>query len=52
MIVDIGGTTALVGAIVHGFPRESNIAVEIGGARTNFRMPDLIAVSPRGEVLL
>jgi len=52
VIVDIGGTTALVGAIVHGFPRESNIAVEIGGARTNFRMPDLIAVSCGGGTLI
>ncbi len=50
--MDIGGTTALVGAIVHGFPRESNIAVEIGGARTNFRMPDLIAVSCGGGTLV
>lgn len=48
IIVDIGGTTALVGAVVHGFPRESSVAVEIGGARTNFRMPDLLAVSCGG----
>lgn len=48
IIVDIGGTTTLVGAIVHGFPRESGVAVEIGGARTNFRMPDLVAVSCGG----
>ena len=52
VIVDIGGTTALVGAIMHGFPRESNIAVEIGGARTNFRMPDLIAVSCGGGAIV
>ena len=52
VIVDIGGTTALVGAIVRGFPRESNIAVEIGGARTNFRMPDLIAVSCGGGTIV
>ena len=48
IIVDIGGTTTLVGAITHGFPRESGVAVEIGGARTNFRMPDLVAVSCGG----
>jgi N-methylhydantoinase A/oxoprolinase/acetone carboxylase beta subunit len=52
VIVDIGGTTALVGAIMHGFPRESNIAVEIGGARTNFRMPDLIAISCGGGTVV
>ena len=43
IVVDIGGTTTLVGVLVKGFPRESSIAVEIGGVRTNFRMPDLIA---------
>jgi N-methylhydantoinase A/oxoprolinase/acetone carboxylase beta subunit len=37
---------------MHGFPRESNIAVEIGGARTNFRMPDLIAVSCGGGTIV
>jgi len=52
VIVDIGGTTALVGAITHGFPRESSIAVEIGGARTNFRMPDLLAVSCGGGTMV
>ena len=25
----------------HGFPRQASIAVEIGGVRTNFRMPDV-----------
>ncbi len=48
IIIDIGGTTTLVGAVVRGFPRESSVAVEIGGARTNFRMPDLLAVSCGG----
>lgn len=48
IIVDIGGTTTLVGMIVKGFPRESAIAVEIGGVRTNFRMPDLISIGCGG----
>jgi N-methylhydantoinase A/oxoprolinase/acetone carboxylase beta subunit len=52
VIVDIGGTTTLAGAIVHGFPRESGVAVEIGGARTNFRMPDLLAVSCGGGTIV
>ncbi|MDG7016138.1 MAG: hydantoinase/oxoprolinase family protein, partial [Nitrososphaerota archaeon] len=52
IIVDIGGTTALVGAVVQGFPRESSVAVEIGGARTNFRMPDLLAVSCGGGTVV
>jgi N-methylhydantoinase A/oxoprolinase/acetone carboxylase beta subunit len=41
MVVDIGGTTADVGALTHGFPREASVAVDIGGVRTNFRMPDV-----------
>ncbi len=43
MVVDIGGTTSDVGMLIHGFPRESSVAVEIGGVRTNFRMPDVLA---------
>jgi len=41
MVVDIGGTTSDVGMLTHGFPRESSLAVVIGGVRTNFRMPDV-----------
>ena len=41
MVVDIGGTTSDVGALAHGFPREASVAVDIGGVRTNFRMPDV-----------
>ena len=43
VVVDIGGTTSDVGMLVNGFPRESSIAVEIGGVRTNFRMPDVLS---------
>ena len=41
MVVDIGGTTSDVGMLLRGFPREASVAVEIGGVRTNFRMPDV-----------
>jgi len=41
MVIDIGGTTADVGALVNSFPRPASLAVEIGGVRTNFRMPDV-----------
>ena len=40
LVVDVGGTSTDVGVLVDGFPRESAAAVEIGGVRTNFRMPD------------
>lgn len=48
IVVDVGGTTTDVGALKNGFPRESTAAVEIGGVRTNFRMPDLIALGLGG----
>jgi N-methylhydantoinase A/oxoprolinase/acetone carboxylase beta subunit len=43
MVVDIGGTTSDVGMLIHGFPRESSVAIQIGGVRTNFRMPDVLS---------
>jgi len=52
VVVDIGGTTTLVGVLTKGFPRESAIAVEIGGVRTNFRMPDLLAVGCGGGTVV
>lgn len=48
IVVDIGGTTTDVGVLVKGFPRESSLAVEIGGVRTNFRMPDLVSIGLGG----
>src|SRR5579871_121330 len=48
IVVDVGGTSTDVGALRHGFPREANAAVEIGGVRTLFRMPHLISVALGG----
>lgn len=48
IVIDIGGTTTDVGALVSGFPRESSVAVDIGGVRTNFRMPDILSVGLGG----
>jgi N-methylhydantoinase A/oxoprolinase/acetone carboxylase beta subunit len=47
-VIDVGGTSTDVGILVHGFPRESSVTVEIGGVRTNFRMPDLISIALGG----
>lgn len=47
-VVDVGGTTADIGVLVHGFPREASLAVDIGGVRTNFRMPDVVSVGVGG----
>lgn len=48
IVVDVGGTTTDVGVLVGGFPRESALAVDIGGVRTSFRMPDLISIGLGG----
>jgi N-methylhydantoinase A/oxoprolinase/acetone carboxylase beta subunit len=43
IVIDVGGTTADVGLLQHGFPREAATTVSIGGVRTNFRMPDVFS---------
>lgn len=48
VVIDVGGTSTDVGVLQNGFPRESAVAVEIGGVRTNFRMPDLISIGLGG----
>jgi N-methylhydantoinase A/oxoprolinase/acetone carboxylase beta subunit len=48
IVVDIGGTTSDIGVLRGGFPRESNMVVEVGGVRTNFRMPDVLAIGLGG----
>ena len=52
IVVDIGGTTTDVGCLVRSFPRESALAGDIGGVRTNFRMPDLISIGLGGGSLI
>ena len=47
-VVDVGGTTADVGILVGGFPRESSRDVTVAGIRTNFRMPDVDSVAIGG----
>jgi N-methylhydantoinase A/oxoprolinase/acetone carboxylase beta subunit len=48
VVIDVGGTTTDLGVIQNGFPRESSIAVTIGGVRTNFRMPDVVTIGLGG----
>jgi len=52
MVVDVGGTTSDVGCLRHGFPREANNTVEVGGVRTAFRMPDLLSIGLGGGTLV
>jgi len=48
IVVDIGGSSTDVGALVRGFPREASVAVSIVGVRTNFRMPDVLSIALGG----
>lgn len=52
LIADIGGTTTDIGMLRNGFPRESSLNVDIGGVRTNFRMPDVLACGLGGGSLV
>ncbi len=52
IVLDIGGTTTDIGVIVNAFPRESSQAAEVGGARTNFRMPDILAIGLGGGTII
>ena len=48
IVVDIGGTTTDVGVLQKGFPRAAGTAVDVGGVRTNFRMPDVYSIGLGG----
>ena len=52
IVVDVGGTTTDVGVLIGSFPRQSSLAVEIGGVRTNFRMPDITAIGLGGGTIV
>ena len=48
LVVDVGGTTADFGALVSGYPRQANAAVQVGGVRTLFQLPDLLSIGLGG----
>jgi len=48
IVIDIGGTTTDVGLLHRGFPRQAGTTVDIGGVRTNFRMPDVFSIGLGG----
>ena len=52
LVIDVGGTSADVGILVDGFPRTSAATVDVGGVRTNFRMPDLISIGLGGGTIV
>ena len=52
LVIDVGGTTTDIGVLTNGFPRESALAVNIGGIRTHFRMPDILSIGIGGGTLV
>jgi N-methylhydantoinase A/oxoprolinase/acetone carboxylase beta subunit len=52
IVIDVGGTSSDLGVLIGGFPRESAAAVNIGGVRTNFRMPDILAIALGGGTII
>ncbi|MFF0909429.1 hydantoinase/oxoprolinase N-terminal domain-containing protein [Microbacterium sp. HMH0099] len=52
IVVDVGGTTSDLGVLVDGFPRESTLPRDIGGVRTNFRMPDILSLGIGGGTVI
>ncbi len=48
IVLDVGGTTTDAGLLRGGFPRQAATTVEIGGVRTNFRMPDVFSIGLGG----
>lgn len=52
IVVDVGGTTTDVGALVKGFPRQASTTVDVGGVRTNFRMPDVYSIALGGGTVV
>lgn len=52
IVIDVGGTSTDIGVLASGFPRESAVPVEIGGVRTNFRMPDLLSIALGGGTIV
>ncbi|UCH25474.1 MAG: hydantoinase/oxoprolinase family protein [Trueperaceae bacterium] len=52
IVVDVGGTTTDIGVLQQGFPRVAAMAVNIGGVRTNFRMPDTLSIGLGGGSII
>ena len=48
IVIDVGGTTTDVGLLHRSFPRQASSTVDIGGVRTNFRMPDVFSIGLGG----
>ena len=52
IVIDVGGTSTDVGALTKGFPRPASTTVDVGGVRTNFRMPDVFSIALGGGTIV
>ena len=52
IVADVGGTSTDVGALMKGFPRPASTTVDVGGVRTNFRMPDVFSIALGGGTII
>jgi N-methylhydantoinase A/oxoprolinase/acetone carboxylase beta subunit len=52
IVIDVGGTTSDLGVVTERFPRESTMPREVGGVRTNFRMPDILSLGVGGGTIV
>ncbi|MGW6060270.1 hydantoinase/oxoprolinase N-terminal domain-containing protein [Streptomyces sp. NPDC055189] len=51
-VIDVGGTTADIGILTEGFPREAAGESEAAGIRVNFRIPDVLSLGIGGGSLV
>ncbi|MGE6732540.1 hydantoinase/oxoprolinase N-terminal domain-containing protein, partial [Streptomyces sp. NPDC059900] len=51
-VVDVGGTTADIGILTGGFPREAAGESQAAGIRVNFRTPDVLSLGIGGGSLV
>jgi len=51
IVVDTGGTTSNIGALIKGYPREG-LEVDIAGVRTNIRAPDIVSIGLAGGTII
>lgn len=52
LVLDVGGTTSDIGALVNSFPRQSSMSSKVGGVETNFRMPDIMSIGIGGGTIV
>jgi N-methylhydantoinase A/oxoprolinase/acetone carboxylase beta subunit len=52
LVADVGGTSTEIGALVGGFPSQTGEVIGVGGVRTNFRMPAVVALPIGGGTIV